>query len=78
MIKKKEELDREKKNVRERLIPMEVIVEGGKEKIYEQEMGRLEAVTRYLIGLEEEASSFTLKRACGEALGVSECNGHRL
>ena len=38
------------------------------EQNYSQEIERMEAVTRYLIGLEDEASTYTLKNACEEAM----------
>ena len=41
---------------------------GNKEKNYNLELERMEAATRYLIGLEEEALTITIKSACEEAI----------
>ena len=61
--KTREKLDKDYNDIEKR-----VIIKEDKEDIYEHELGRLETISRYLVGLEEEASTVVLKNACEEAI----------
>ena len=67
MTEKRNKLQKDFEDTRGVVKMKEKLMEN-KEENYRLEIGRMEATTRYLIGLEEEALTTTLKSACEEAM----------
>ena len=69
LTKTKDKLYKELENTNEMITLKETVIKDGKEAAFKQEMCCIEAVCKYLIGLEDKASSVTLKNACEDAMG---------
>ena len=67
VMAQKKQCEKHKKD-NEMVVLKTAIMGENKTKIYEEELERLEGVVKYLVGLEEEASTVTLKKACKKSL----------
>ena len=70
MNEMREKLDRDHNKVTKEISLKEAMIGGNKEKLYEQEFDSLDTVTRYLIELEDQVSTITLKDACKKAMKI--------
>lgn len=67
MIKRRENLDIDQNSVKREINFKKRIIGENREDSFSQEIERMDAATRYLMGLEENASTVTLKNACVKA-----------
>ena len=68
ITKTREILDKELKETNKNIVLKERVIKDGKEETFKEEIGFVESVERYLVELEDKASSITLRKACEDAL----------
>lgn len=67
-LEKRENLNKNQNDITKEIASKEVLVGENKDGCLKQELGRLEAATKYLTELEKEALTVTLKDACEDAM----------
>ena len=67
-IKERQKLDKDYDDINKTIALKETTIDESRRDCYRDEIERIEAVTRYLVGLEDEASTIALKNACEEAI----------
>ena len=68
MVETREKLDKELEDTNKDVTLKEGVIKGGKEEVFKEEMRLIEAATRYLVELEDKASSIALRDACEDAM----------